>query len=191
MDKCLTTYIKKYNFLELSKCHEICKELNNCSEEFSKHLYWNNKKQQYNSINGNKELDISFVNIPSTEYITNQIVNAYASYMSDLDFNWFDKGSLNKFSNIKFNRYKTTNIMSEHCDHIHDLFDGQNKGIPILTALVMLNNDYTGGELVFFGDQVISVDAGDILIFPSNFLYPHKVNPILSGTRYSCVSWAW
>jgi predicted 2-oxoglutarate/Fe(II)-dependent dioxygenase YbiX len=191
MDKCLTNYIKKYNFLELTKCHEICEELNTCSDEFTKHLYWDNKEKQSKSINGDKELDISFVKIATSEYITNQIVNAYSAYINDLDFNWFNKGSLNKFSNIRFNRYNTNNIMSEHCDHIHSLFDGEDKGVPILTALVMLNKDYTGGELIFWRDQVMNVDVGDILIFPSNFLYPHKVNPVLSGTRYSCVSWAW
>ena len=30
---------------------------------------------------------------------------------------------------------------------------------------------------------------GDILIFPSVFLFPHEVKPITSGTRYSFVTW--
>ena len=35
------------------------------------------------------------------------------------------------------------------------------------------------------------LNQGDVLIFPSNFLYPHKVNSIKKGTRYSFVSWVW
>jgi predicted 2-oxoglutarate/Fe(II)-dependent dioxygenase YbiX len=28
-----------------------------------------------------------------------------------------------------------------------------------------------------------------MLIWPSNFLYPHKVNPVKKGIRYSMVCW--
>jgi hypothetical protein len=33
--------------------------------------------------------------------------------------------------------------------------------------------------------------TGDVIIFPSTFLYPHKVNEVKKGIRYSFVSWAW
>jgi predicted 2-oxoglutarate/Fe(II)-dependent dioxygenase YbiX len=71
------------------------------------------------------------------------------------------------------------------------LFEGDRKGIPILTVLAGLNNDYEGGELIMFKDTQIKMNTGDVVIFPSNFLYPHKVNPVTKGVRYSCVSWAW
>ena len=32
---------------------------------------------------------------------------------------------------------------------------------------------------------------GDVLIFPSNFLFPHEVKPVKKGTRYSAISWTW
>ena len=37
----------------------------------------------------------------------------------------------------------------------------------------------------------IDTKKGDLLIFPSNFLYPHKITPITKGVRYSYVSWVW
>ena len=40
-------------------------------------------------------------------------------------------------------------------------------------------------------DKVIDFKGGDILIFPSNFMYPHKVEPVIEGTRYSYISWLW
>ena len=36
----------------------------------------------------------------------------------------------------------------------------------------------------------IKLKTGDILMFPSNFMYPHEVTECTKGTRYSFVSWA-
>jgi hypothetical protein len=70
------------------------------------------------------------------------------------------------------------------------LFDGERKGAPTMTALGFLNDDYEGGDFIMW-DKKIDVNAGDLMIFPSNFLYPHKVNPITKGERYSFVAWSW
>ena len=78
-----------------------------------------------------------------------------------------------------------------HCDHISELFDGQRKGIPTLSIVGLLNEDYEGGELIMFDNYEIKLKQGDLMIFPSNFLYPHKVEPIKKGVRYSYVSWVW
>ena len=37
----------------------------------------------------------------------------------------------------------------------------------------------------------IDLSKGDIIIFPSNFMYPHKVEPVTKGIRYSYISWIW
>ena len=37
----------------------------------------------------------------------------------------------------------------------------------------------------------IPFKTGDILIFPSTFLYPHVVKEVTEGTRYSFVAWAY
>ena len=42
-----------------------------------------------------------------------------------------------------------------------------------------------------FEDEEIKLKKGDMLIFPANFLYPHQVNAVKKGTRYSWISWAW
>jgi hypothetical protein len=58
------------------------------------------------------------------------------------------------------------------------------------TVIVNLNDDYTGGRLCHIHDDYnIRMGKGDIIIFPSNFMYPHRITPILSGTRYSVVTW--
>jgi len=95
------------------------------------------------------------------------------------------------FSQIRFNRYKKNQIMSKHVDHIHDLFTGDVKGIPMLSIVAVLNDNYEGGEFIMFDDYEIKFKAGDLIIFPSVFLYPHLVKPVTKGTRYSYVSWVW
>ncbi len=71
------------------------------------------------------------------------------------------------------------------------IIDGERKGIPTLTILGGLNGGYDGRDLIFWQDTPITLKAGEIMIFPSNFLYPHRVDMVTKGTRYSYVSWTW
>jgi predicted 2-oxoglutarate/Fe(II)-dependent dioxygenase YbiX len=48
-----------------------------------------------------------------------------------------------------------------------------------------------GGELIFFGDTKYDFGAGDVLVFPSNFMFPHSVDTVTEGERYSFVSWVY
>ena len=60
------------------------------------------------------------------------------------------------------------------------------------SAILMLNNDYEGGELCFKLDgkeEVIKNKPGSLVIWPSNFMFPHMVKPMKKGVRYSIVSW--
>jgi len=95
------------------------------------------------------------------------------------------------FSEIRFNRYNKKQQIIKHVDHIHSCFDGKIKGIPILSIVAVLNDDYKGGEFIMFDDYEIKFKAGDLIIFPSVFLYPHLVKPVKKGTRYSFVSWCY
>lgn len=64
-----------------------------------------------------------------------------------------------------------------------------------LSVILNLNEDYEGGDFVFFHQDCktemkrVSCKKGTVIMFPSNFLYPHAVEPITKGTRYSIVSW--
>tara|TARA_R100001086_G_scaffold247633_1_gene182397 strand:- start:1676 stop:2245 length:570 start_codon:yes stop_codon:yes gene_type:complete len=67
----------------------------------------------------------------------------------------------------------------------------------LLSVIITLNNDYEGGELLISptgSDKnciKIKPGVGRIIMWPSTFLYPHKVNPVTKGTRYSIVGWLW
>ena len=89
----------------------------------------------------------------------------------------------------KVNRYDVGDYMEKHVDHIHSIFDGKRKGIPVLSMIGLLNDDFEGGDLVLFDDYKIELKTGDAVIFPSNFMYPHEVKKITKGVRYSWISW--
>lgn len=61
-----------------------------------------------------------------------------------------------------------------------------------LSISVCLNNDFEGGEFVFDlpnQKKQYPQNVGDVLIFPSNFMFPHQVNQVIKGTRYALVGW--
>ena len=54
----------------------------------------------------------------------------------------------------------------------------------------MLNDDYEGGEFAFFDRELVhNLKKGSCIMFPSNFMYPHEIMPVTSGTRYSIITW--
>jgi hypothetical protein len=58
-----------------------------------------------------------------------------------------------------------------------------------VSSLAYLNDDYEGGELYFphLGFK-IKPKAGDIIFFPSNYIYSHGSAPIISGNKYVAVT---
>ena len=59
-----------------------------------------------------------------------------------------------------------------------------------ISILFYLNDNYTGGELEFTQlGLTIKPKTGMMIAFPSYKEFAHKVHPVISGTRYSLVSW--
>ena len=96
-----------------------------------------------------------------------------------------------QFSPTRFNRYAPGQIMRQHIDHIHSIFDGNLKGVPVLSFILNFNDGYEGADLFFWEDTVVKLGKGDIVMFPSNFLFPHGVTEATKGKRYSGVTWGW
>jgi hypothetical protein len=62
---------------------------------------------------------------------------------------------------------------------------------PRRVSLTYYANDaYEGGEIEFDQFNIkIKPEKGNLLLFPSTFVYSHKVYPVTSGTRYAVVQW--
>ena len=187
MDTNLQSYLKIYkNSIEKDTCDKIVTSMNLL--EWEQHTYRHETTNNIVSL-GDKELSVTHGIVFEHDIIMSAMFNSYKRYITELKFSWFEGWS--GYTQVRFNRYDKDTLMAEHCDHIHSLFDGDRRGIPTLTCLIMLNDEFTGGEFVMWEDKIIKVEKGDALVFPSVFLYPHKVLPVTSGVRYSCVTWAW
>jgi len=191
MNKNLDYYIfHKEKFLDEEYCKNCINKLKNIST-WDKHNWYNTGTDSRDRPSGDNEpetLDKDYVR-EINDVIIQNLHSTIFEYQKKLKYSWF-KG-WQGYSPIKFIRYFLNQTMITHCDHIHALFDGERKGVPILSIIGILNDDYVGGELIMFEDKKIDIKKGDLLIFPSNFLFPHKIAPITKGVRYSYVSWVW
>jgi hypothetical protein len=195
MEKDLSYYVKSYKMISDDDCKRIVKKIEGV--DWKQHEFYDVHSGESSDRSGDKELDVGYIHFSEEDQegwelrslVMEAIWKSYKSYVTDLNLGWWS--SWEGFSEVRFNRYKETRLMAEHCDHIHSLFDGQRKGIPTMTALGLLNEEYEGGEFVMWEDVVLPFKAGEIKIFPSCFLYPHRIDPVNFGTRYSFVSWAW
>ena len=80
-------------------------------------------------------------------------------------------------------RYKENCYYKEHVDSM-------TSDYREVSCSIVLNSDYEGGAFSFFdGEKTYSLEKGDILMFPSNFMYPHAVLPVTRGERFSIVTW--
>tara|TARA_R110002074_G_scaffold66847_1_gene157667 strand:- start:180 stop:749 length:570 start_codon:yes stop_codon:yes gene_type:complete len=97
-------------------------------------------------------------------------------------------GTINSCNQIEFLKYEKGNFYKPHVD-------GGVGFDRTFSAILFLNNDYEGGELCFKNietkeDTILKGNPGDLVIWPSNFLYPHGVMPVEKGLRYTVVAWA-
>ena len=128
-----------------------------------KHLDYKEDKIIFDKINKKIEKVYSFYKIKFPKIILNKI--------SEIDLLKYDVGGYNKY----------------HVDVYTD--------IPrSLSVIINLNNDYKGGELVFVDQKNketkrCKLNKGSVIFFPSNFMYPHGIEKITEGTRYSIVAW--
>lgn len=185
----LLDYVKVYeNHLPLDLCKNAVEKFATVS--WQKHTYYDEKNNDL--VQYDNELSVCNANFEEANEINRQIWFAIEKYIVKdfADFSpWFC--GWHGYLDVRFNKYEVNNEMRIHCDHIYTIFDGNRRGIPVLTVLGALNDDYEGGEFVMFEDYEIKMPAGSVVVFPSNFMFPHEVRPIKSGIRYSYVSWTW
>ena len=188
----LHSYIRIDNVIPKHMCNVTVQELEQKADTFKQHEFYHSKEDRTIPISGDRELDFGYADTSTKQDIMDIIFHSIKNYIFDLNFPWFN--GWHGYTEIRWNKYKEDKVMAEHCDHIHNMFKGERKGIPILSVVGQLNdpsNDYEGGEFVMFKDDVMDLRQGDIMIFPSVFLYPHRVNAVKKGTRYSFISWVW
>lgn len=108
-----------------------------------------------------------------TEDIIKQCLEDYqARYSIKMDF----------MEAINFIKYNPGQHFSVHTDH------GFSYNCTV-SSIVYLNDDYEGGELWFpYLEIKFKPKKGDIIFFPSTYIYAHGAMPVTSGTKYSAVT---
>ena len=94
----------------------------------------------------------------------------------------FNVGELRYWEALNFVKYGTGQHFQEHTDH------GFSYNC-VVSLVGYVNDDYEGGEINFRMQGVkIKPKAGDLFVFPSNYMFPHQAMPVKSGTKYSIVT---
>ena len=121
-------------------------------------------------------------NIFYWNYIKKEIERLYILYKVK-----FPKMASKKINQIDLLKYTPGNKYEIHTDHYTNT--------PRHLSIIMnLNNEYKGGDLIFTNQKEkeikrFKLTKGSVIFFPSNFMYPHMIEPITKGTRYSIVAW--
>tara|TARA_E500000318_G_C3551370_1_gene209068 strand:- start:442 stop:1017 length:576 start_codon:yes stop_codon:yes gene_type:complete len=131
--------------------------------------------------------DCSYSNAHWKNFLNHTLANVYHAYRENLDL----KSQVNckDITSIEALKYEEGGFFKIHHDH-HYLAP------RTLSMILFLNNDYEGGELIFDGPkkgtekiETVLPAPGRVVVWPSTFLYPHSVEKVTKGTRYTVVSW--
>ena len=95
----------------------------------------------------------------------------------------FKQANISKDTGYNLLKYEKGGFFTQHVDSFTE--------IPrTISCSFTLNDNFKGGEFSFFNNTLVySLKKGSAIMFPSNFLYPHSVLPVIDGTRYSIVIW--
>jgi predicted 2-oxoglutarate/Fe(II)-dependent dioxygenase YbiX len=121
-------------------------------------------------------------NIFYWNYIKSEIERLYSFYKIK-----FPLMSSHKINQIDLLKYSVGGKYEPHTDHY-------TTSARHLSIIINLNDGYEGGDLIFTDQKEkeikrLKLSKGSIVFFPSNFMYPHSIQPITKGTRYSIVAW--
>ena len=135
----------------------------------------------HTSIRNVKGYQLNF-NTPTNlfywNYIKQEIERLYAFYKAK-----FPKMQSSKINQIDLLKYDSGGKYEIHTDHYSD-------SPRHLSIIINLNDEYEGGDFSFFeGEHIVKKKAGSVVVFPSNFCFPHAVMPVTNGDRHAIITW--
>jgi hypothetical protein len=91
-------------------------------------------------------------------------------------------------ANAIFEPYSVLKYLPEAEYHGH--YDHFRDNARVFSMVANLVSPESGGSLEFpMFDTTVECEAGTVIMFPSNFPYLHIAHPVVSGTKYSLVTW--
>jgi len=123
------------------------------------------------SKKANKVEDIRLINS-----MRNSIIDSALEYAKNFNV------KLGFIETMNIIKYYDNNYFNYHSDDGHSY-------VAAISSVAYLNSNFVGGELHFkYLDIKINPEAGDIIVFPSNFMYLHSALTVNEGVKYSVVT---
>lgn len=165
----LSSYIKVYDDI-FSK-----KECNTILKEYIESSGWNSSESEDN-------YNFQSLSIPKDSTVDDLIFSKVSDVLQKYT-NDFPNCNLKTDNGYHLMKYDTKGYYRQHTDNFYEF---PNKAF----ASFFLNDDYDGGNFCFFNKKhKIEQKLGSVVVFPSNFMFPHEITKITKGTRYSLVTW--
>jgi len=114
-----------------------------------------------------------------------RIYDAIKPMFDKIENDYLDRHKINYMtwhSRLELLKYGAGHFFDDHIDSV--------PGIPRTVSVVYyLNDDYEGGEITFhrFGLK-IKPKANSLIVFPSNYVYNHSAEAVVSGTKIAIAS---
>lgn len=116
-------------------------------------------------------------------YEIHKALNSIINPAFNLYCNFFNAHHWKQNEGWQLLKYESNNYFVNH-------YDDSKLFKRTISMSLSLNDNYEGGEIEFLRFNLkIKLKANQAIFFPSNYVYNHKVNNVISGTRYSVVGW--
>jgi len=171
------------NFLSKKLCEKIINEYDDqdIQREVRDHMPDRKLSRTYVSsrevINRKNSYERKKIDIELVEVLRSSLKIYIQNVWKDFTFNQDQGFCLNKM--IKGDGY------NEHVDNVPGTSCDWK-----MTLVYLLNDDFQGGDFtVHKVDQ--KLQQGDLIMFPSYWMFPHGIKTVTKGSRYSLITWAW
>jgi predicted 2-oxoglutarate/Fe(II)-dependent dioxygenase YbiX len=164
-------------------CDAVFNEFNSCDDWLNANI----KNGKDLNIRNCYTIGMSFSNIieknqETRQKIDQELFTCAAKAIQEYN-KQFSRCNIEQDSGYDLLKYDVGSFYITHTDSFKD----RPRAVSCSFAL---NDDYEGGEFAFFNRELkYKLKKGSCIMFPSNFMYPHEVMPVTSGTRYSIVTW--
>ena len=161
-------FFEQEDFLSHKECEEIMLErASQVSERYEDFCFW-----RWHGLSKSSE---------TLDTLEAKMLPKVESYLSNFN-------SLLSMKDIKLAGFGIIKQAPNVFDNLHydsPLFNQENIArLRPFVCLIYLNDNFTGGELVFpVQKKVIAAKQGKLVLFPASYMFPHQVLPISDGNR--------
>jgi predicted 2-oxoglutarate/Fe(II)-dependent dioxygenase YbiX len=138
------------------------------------------------NVRTNRMLEISYLARLTDNLILQNVHNQFNMLLLAASIPYCERYSIRE--NLWHEPYTLLKYEKNEKYDLH--YDGGTELGRAVSALVYLNDDYSGGEVEFPNFRIkIKPQAGMLILFPSNYAYSHIAHPVVNGEKYCLVTW--